>query len=90
MSKSKEIKGKKASKKNNLVAARKYRKHIPYGALKKASYDTDENIVGIVNKSKERRKNKIDVRSINDLFDDPEQNELIDQFNQQNQENEQD
>lgn len=64
MSKSSEIKGRKSAKANNLRSNKGYRKHLPYGALKQTAYDSEEDIVGIVNKAKERRKNKINLRDL--------------------------
>lgn len=65
MSKSSEIKGKRSSKKNNFSSAKKYRKHIPYGSTRQKAYDNEDELNLVVNKAKERRKNKIDIKTIN-------------------------
>lgn len=72
MSKSSEIKGRKNAKKNNLRSNKGYRKHISYGAVKTRAYDGEEDLVGIVNKKKERRKNKINPLNISESFEELE------------------
>lgn len=70
MSKEKELlnrakaQGRRNAKKANLSANKKRRKSVPYGSVKSYVIDSQEDLVGVVNKKKERRKNKINPNNI--------------------------
>lgn len=80
MSKSSKIKGKRNSKKDNFLGNKKHTKRLPYGSQRNHGYDSDDELTPIVNKSKERKKNKLNPLNYSANSWDYEENELINEF----------